>query len=70
MAIYLHLVESSQRESWLAAGLRETLDSGKPNWEWGSWFDNPGDKVAVDFGYSLYADFGESLNIFGLSKQH
>ena len=52
----------SQKESWLAAGLRETLDNkGVPNWEWSSWFDNPGDKAAVDFGYALYAEFGENL---------
>jgi len=49
---------AEQGVSWIAAGLLEIKDSiteGTPyTGELTSFFDNPGDKVAVDFGYSLY----------------
>ena len=59
----------SQRESWMAAGLRESLDTGTINWEYReSWFDNPGDKAAVDFGYALYEEYGEDITFSDLQE--
>ena len=40
---------------WAAGGLLESLDMGRLNPEYREfWYDNPGDKAAVDFGWDLY----------------
>lgn len=53
----------NQKISWAAGGLLESLDTGKINWEFlDSWFDNPDDKAAVDFGYHLFEKYGLDLS--------
>lgn len=40
---------------WAAGGLLETLDLGRVNPQYRQfWYDNPGDKAAVDFGWNLF----------------
>jgi hypothetical protein len=53
-----------QNISWLAGGIRESLDNKSINWEYReSVFDRPEDKAAVDFGYQLARDNPDGLTI-------
>jgi RHS repeat-associated protein len=57
--------------SWAAAGALEFKDwitegrnDGLPyTGEFNSWFDTPGDKAAVDFGYALYEEYPNGLTL-------
>ena len=62
---YLSAVRGvSQTASWIAGGILESLDNEKVNWGYSSsWFDNPGDKAAVDFGYQLFEIYGNDLTV-------
>ena len=60
-----------QQVSWVAGGaleLKDWLTEGRSNGlpytgEWSSWGDNPGDKAAVDFGYSLYEKYPNGFTL-------
>ncbi len=53
-----------QPVAWFAGGLRESMDTGfiNPNYS-DSFFDNPGDKAAVDFGWSLHRKYPNGLTV-------
>jgi hypothetical protein len=56
-----------QSVSWLAAGIleyRNALRYDEPyTGTWNAWGDNPGDKSAVDFGYALYQEYSDNINL-------
>jgi hypothetical protein len=53
-----------QNISWIAGGILESIDIGYVNPDYQeSWFDNPGDKGAVDFGYQLAKDFPDGITV-------
>jgi RHS repeat-associated protein len=60
-----------QEVSWVAAGILETKDwtlegikNGEPySGQANTWFDAPGDKAAVDFGYALYEKYPDGVTL-------
>ena len=58
-----------QRVCWAAGGILESLDMGRVNPEYQEfWFDNPGDKAAVDFGWQLFEQHPQGVNLPDLKQ--
>ena len=55
---------------WAAGGLLESIDVGYVNRDYRkTWYDNPGDKAAVDFGWDLFDEVGTDVDLAGLQTR-
>ncbi len=53
-----------QPVAWVAGGILESKDNKFINFDnVNSWFDNPGDKAAVDFGWDLHRKYPDGLTM-------